>query len=63
MPERVDRGRFPDAQVASILRQALKGTATFEVCRKAGLSQVSFGGEALGNISRAFGAAHRVPGP
>jgi hypothetical protein len=55
----VDRGRFPDAQVAFILRrQALKGTAIFEVCRKAGLSQVTFGGGAFGSISRAFGAPH-----
>ena len=38
--------------------QALKGTAIFEVCRKAGLSQVTFGGEAFGSISRAFGAPH-----
>ena len=35
-------GRFNEAQIAVVLRQAEDGTAVGEVCRKAGISEATF---------------------
>ena len=36
------KSKFPDAQIAFVLRQAEEGTAMGEVCRKAGISEATF---------------------
>ncbi len=36
------RSKFTDAQIAFILRQAEEGTPIAEVCRKAGIAEVTF---------------------
>jgi putative transposase len=36
------RSKFTEAQIAFILRQAEEGSAIGEVCRKAGISEVTF---------------------
>ena len=36
------KSKFTDAQIAFVLRQAEEGTATGEVCRKAGISEATF---------------------
>jgi putative transposase len=36
------RSKFPEAQIAFILRQAKEGTVIGEVCRKAGISEATF---------------------
>ena len=36
------RSKFTDSQIAFILKQAEEGTPIAEVCRKAGISEVTF---------------------
>lgn len=36
------RSKFSEAQIASVLRQAEDGTSVGEVCRKTGISEVTF---------------------
>jgi putative transposase len=36
------KSRFSEQQIAFVLRQAEKGTAVAEVCRKGGISEASF---------------------
>lgn len=38
----IERSKFPEAQIAFILRQAEEGTAVGEVCRKAGFNEATY---------------------
>ena len=37
------RSKFSEAQIAFILRQGEEGTAVGEICRKAGISEATYG--------------------
>lgn len=38
----MNKSKFTDSQIAFILRQAEEGTPITEVCRKGGISEVTF---------------------
>jgi putative transposase len=49
------RSKFSEAQIAFILRQGEEGTAVGEICRKAGISEVTYY-----NRRKKYGWAHAV---